>query len=224
MAGEVDQYGDPSRLRISDEDRHKTAEFLRDAAAVGRIDMDELDERLEATYAAKVYADLVPLVADLPGAEPAVPPGMVVAPRPVAAPVPAGTTDAPRYGTSIAVMSGTDRKGVWEVPPSHTAFTLMGGIDIDLREAVFTAPEIVITANAVMGGIDVIVNAWTRVTVEGVGIMGAFEEGRAKVEPAIGPTSPHVRVRGVALMGAVTVVRKPMPGEKRTRSKHLPGH
>lgn len=221
MAGNLDAYDDGSRLRISDDDRHRMAEFLREAAAVGRIDMDELDERLEATYAAKVYADLVPLVADLPGAEPAVPPGMVVAPRPGTSPaVPPG---APHYATSIAVMSGTDRKGVWVVPPSHTAFSLMGGVDIDLREAVFTSPEIVINANAVMGAVDVIVNAWTRVSVEGVGIMGAFEEGRAKVAPEVGPDSPHVRIRGVALMGAVTVVRKPMPGEKRSRRKHL-GH
>ena len=40
---------DPSQLRISDDDRHKVAEVLREAAGEGRIDMDELDERLEAT-------------------------------------------------------------------------------------------------------------------------------------------------------------------------------
>ena len=212
---------EPHQQRISDDDRHRTAEFLRRAAGEGRIDLDELDERLEAAYAAKVYADLVPLVVDLPGAEPALPTGMVPAPRPGGVPVPAG---APRYTSSIAVMSGQDRTGVWEVPPAHTAFSLMGGVGIDLREAVFTTPEVVITANAVMGAVDVTVNAWTRVTVEGVGIMGTFEEGRAKVEPEIGPDSPHVRVRGVALMGAVTVVRKPLPGEKRRRRRHLPSH
>lgn len=205
---------EPHQQRISDDDRHRMAEFLRQAAGEGRIDLDELEERLEAAYAAKVYADLVPLVADLPGAEPAVPPGMVVAPRPGSVAVPPG---APQYGTSLAVMSGQDRTGVWVVPPSHTAFTLMGGVGIDLREAVFATPEVVINANAVMGAVEITVNAWTRVTVEGVGIMGTFEEGRAKVDPELGPGSPHVRVRGIALMGAVSVVRKPMPGEKRKR-------
>lgn len=205
---------EPHQQRISDDDRDRTAEFLREAAGEGRIDLEELDERLEAAYAAKVYADLVPLVVDLPGAEPALPPGMVPAPRPGSVAVPAG---APEYGTSLAVMSGQDRKGVWLVPASHTAFTLMGGVGIDLREAVFTTPEVVINANAIMGAVDITVNAGTRVTVEGVGIMGTFEEGRAKVEPEIGPGSPHVRVRGIALMGAVSVVRKPMPGEKRKR-------
>ena len=33
---------DPSRMRISDAERHKVAEVLREAAAEGRIDFDEL--------------------------------------------------------------------------------------------------------------------------------------------------------------------------------------
>ena len=220
MAGELAGQ-DPAQLRISDTDRHRMAEFLRDAAAEGRIDMDELDERLEAAYSAKVYADLVPLVVDLPGAAPAVPAPVVppaqpmsTAPRPAPLAVP-GT--APRYGGSIAIMSGQDRKGVWEVPANHTAFALMGGIQLDLREAVFSTREVVINANAVMGGIDIVVNAWTRVSVDGIGIMGGFEESRGKVEAQLGPDSPLVRVRGVALMGGVTVTRKPMPGEPRQR-------
>ena len=53
-------------MRISDADRNKVAEVLREAAGDGRIDFDELDERLEATYAAKTYAELVPITHDLP--------------------------------------------------------------------------------------------------------------------------------------------------------------
>ncbi len=56
---------DPSLLRISDSDRQKVAEVLRDAAGEGRIDLEELDERLELTWGAKTYADLVPITADL---------------------------------------------------------------------------------------------------------------------------------------------------------------
>ncbi|RYJ04517.1 MAG: DUF1707 and DUF2154 domain-containing protein, partial [Actinomycetales bacterium] len=189
---------DPSRLRISDADRHQVAEVLRQAAGEGRLELDELDERLEATYAARTYADLVPITHDLP------------APRPTGAMSPMSPAGAPatRYESSYAVLTGVDRKGVWEVGSSHTAFTFMGGIDIDLREAVFTSREVVITATSVMGGIDVIVNAHTRVVVEGAGIMGTFEQARDKVEPQLTADSPVVRVRGAAIMGAVTVVRK----------------
>jgi hypothetical protein len=102
----------------------------------------------------------------------------------------------------------------------HTAFAMWGGVDIDLRQAVFTAPETVIYANAIWAGIDVIVNAHTNVIVEGVGIMGSFDQARDKVEAQIGPDSPTVRVKGVALMAGVTVKRRPMPGEE--RRKRLP--
>ncbi len=74
MAGELDGYDDRSRLRISDADRHQVAELLREAAGEGRLDIEELDERLEAAYSAKTYGDLVPLTADLPVNAPQHPP------------------------------------------------------------------------------------------------------------------------------------------------------
>lgn len=205
---------DPTRLRISDADRHQVAEVLRQAAGEGRLELDELDERLEATYAARTYADLWPITHDLPVQRP---PQMPAAPRSATGPMP-----AVRYDSSVAVMSGTSRKGVWEVGPTHSAFCVMGGVDIDLREAVFTGREVVITANTLMGGIDVIVNERTRVVVEGMGIMGAFEQARDKVEPRLDADSPVVRVRGAAIMGAVTVVRKGPPRRRRTKSLQQP--
>ena len=215
MAGSVEprgQYspGDPAHLRVSDEDRHKVAEILREAAGEGRLDLDELDERLGAAYAAKTYADLVPITVDLPVAGMPTP---GVAPAPVSRPQPAGLVPAARYNTTIAVMGGSTRKGLWEVGESHTAFAFCAGIDIDLREARFTSRETVIYANAIWAGIDIVVNEHTNVVVEGVGIMGAFDQGRDKVAPDITADSPTVRVKGVALMAGVTVVRKPMPGE-----------
>ena len=205
---------DPSRLRVSDEDRHTVAEVLRQAAGEGRIDLDELDERLEATYRAKTYGELVPITADLPlgGATPRpVPPAVPSRPS---HPVP---VTAPSYSSSLSVMGDCTRRGVWLVPDRHTAFSMMGSVTLDLREAHFTARETVIDAYAIMAGIDIVVNAWTQVVVDGVGIMGDFSESRPKVAAEIGPDSPVVRVRGMALMAGVTVQRKPMPGEERPR-------
>ena len=200
-----EQPGDPSRLRISDADRHKVAELLRDAAGEGRIDLEELDERLEATYAAKTYADLVPITIDLPTGA-----GPVSTPVPARETRPATTT----YESSLAIMGGCSRKGAWLVPARHQAFALMGGVDLDLREATFAARETIIYANAVMAGIDIIVDDRTHVIVEGVGIMGAFEQSRDRVPAQLTADSPVVRVKGVALMSGVTVTRKAMPGGK----------
>ena len=216
MAGELDGYGDRSRLRISDADRHRVAELLREAAGEGRLDIDELDERLESAYAAKTYGDLVPLTADLPlGAQH----------HPLADAPPAGPPGVPalRYDTSVAIMGGTSRKGLWEVGPTHTAFAIMGGVEMDLRQARFTTRETVIRAFGIWSGIDIYVNAYTRVIVDGVGIMGAFDQARDKVQPELGPDSPLVRVTGFALMAGVTVQRRPMPGQRRRRRGML-GH
>ncbi|MET0998516.1 MAG: DUF1707 domain-containing protein [Marmoricola sp.] len=213
MAGEIDGYDERARLRISDADRHKVAELLREAAGEGRLDLEELDERLEAAYVAKTYGDLVPLTADLPvGAQPH---------QSVVPPSATSRVPAIRYDSSLAIMGGVSRKGVWEVGATHTSFALMGGIDLDLREARFTSRETVIHAYAIWGGIDIYVNERTRVIVDGVGIMGAFDQARDKVAPDLGPDSPVVRVNGFALMAGVTVQRRPPAG---TRRRKMLGH
>ena len=193
---------DPAQLRVSDDDRHKVAEILREAAGEGRIDLDELDERLEATYAAKTYADLVPITVDLPAHEP----GTV--PLPKREVMPASTT----HNSSIAVMGECVRRGAWLVPASHTAFSLMGSVTLDLRGATFAERDITITANAIMAEVKVVVDAGTNVVVSGVPIMGEFHQAKDKVAPQLGPDSPIVRVKGVALMGSVSVQRLPPPG------------
>ena len=130
-----------------------------------------------------------------------------------------GTSDfrPGRFDSSIAIMGGSTRSGVWEVGPRHSTFAMWAGIDIDLRQAVFTESETVIYANAIWAGIDIIVNAYTNVIVEGVGIMGSFDQARDRVEAQIGLDSPTVRVKGVALMAGVTVKRRPMPGDERRK-------
>ena len=190
---------DPTRLRVSDEDRHKVAEILREAAGEGRIDLDELDERLEAAYAAKTYADLVPITVDLPAHETA----SVPAPRREV--MPASTT----HNSSIAIMGECVRRGAWLVPASHTAFSLMGSVTLDLRGATFAERDITITANAIMAEVKVIVDAGTHVVVSGVPIMGEFHLAKDKVAPALGPDSPIVRVKGMALMLSLIHISEP---------------
>jgi hypothetical protein len=213
MEGELEPrwQGDPARMRISDADRHQVAEVLRQAAGEGRIDLGELDERLEATYAAKTYADLVPLTVDLPVR------GQAAMPAPRLQPAARSVVPAVHHDSTIAVLGGASRRGVWELGATHTAFAMMAGIDLDLREARFTQRETVIYANAFWAGIDIVVNEFTHVIVDGIGILGGFDHARDKVAPVLGPDSPTVRIKGVALMAGVTVQRKPRPGTSRRR-------
>jgi hypothetical protein len=52
---------DPRVMRASDADQDRAAEVLREAAAEGRLSMDELNERLDLIYAAKTYANALSL-------------------------------------------------------------------------------------------------------------------------------------------------------------------
>jgi hypothetical protein len=193
---------DPAQLRISDADRHQVAEILRQAAGEGRLDIDELDQRLEATYAARTYADLVPITLDLPSHPHQRP---VPARQPAASPV---VGPGPEQESHFAILSGLSRKGVWVVPRRMTILALMGGAELDLRRAKFAAPEVVITVNAFMGGAQIIVGPNVHVQVEGTGIMGGYSGPSGLVEAELDESSPVVRIKGFAVWGGVNVERK----------------
>jgi hypothetical protein len=57
-------------MRAGDADRQAVADRLKTALDEGRLDLNEYDERLQKTYAAKTYADLDMLLGDLPGTVP----------------------------------------------------------------------------------------------------------------------------------------------------------
>jgi Domain of unknown function (DUF1707) len=64
----------PDETRAADADRDATVDAVRDHAAAGRLESDELDERLETALRARTLGELRPLVADLPGASPSLGP------------------------------------------------------------------------------------------------------------------------------------------------------
>jgi hypothetical protein len=53
-------------LRISDQEREQAAQQLREHFAAGRISEDELNERVQAIYAARTQQELRSLLSDLP--------------------------------------------------------------------------------------------------------------------------------------------------------------
>jgi hypothetical protein len=193
---------EPRNLRASDADRERVANVLREAAGDGRLTMDELDERLDAVYAAKTYAELEPITHDLPDS----------AGTSTPAPAPAATHDPARFGAeptshgAVAIMGGFSRKGDWVVPKEFTAFLLMGGGEIDMRNARFAEREVSINIVAIMGGCEIIVPEDANVRVTGVGVMGAFEHSGSG---GGSPDGPMITINGVAFMSGVDVKRKP---------------
>ena len=195
-------------LRISDTDRDRTAEVLREAHAHGRITVDELDERLTSVYAAKTYADLVPITRDLPAVpDAAAPPGSVRSSR-------IGGTA--RFRMSLAILGGASRDGAWVVPPEYKAIATLGGIKLDMSDSTFAEPETVIKAYAVLGGMEITVPADAEVDVGAVGIMGGVDHGAEG--PGV-PGGPRIRIVGVAVMGGIEVKRA---AARRPRRTELP--
>jgi hypothetical protein len=205
-------------LRASDADRERVAEVLRDALAEGRLDMEEFNERLEATYKARTYGELTPITRDLPVGAVAPPPVVSLTKEPAQSGSWAGRITGGEGSSSwaVAVMSGFERRGRWTVPKQFTCVTFMGGGELDLREANFADREVEITCVAIMGGVNIIVPPGVEVVVRGIGIMGGFDHRESGVPGE--PGAPRVIVNGFAFWGGVGVERK-LTREERRRLK-----
>jgi hypothetical protein len=187
-------------LRVSDADREATVVRLREAGGEGRLTLEELAERVERADAARTWSDLEALTADLPATAPG-----------RAAVLP----DEPRKERRwvVAIMGGEQRKGRWRPARRTNAIAVMGGIDIDLREAEL-ADGAEILAIPVMGAVTVVVPEGVSVELSGFSLMGGNSGPDDAVTPL--PNSPVVRVRASSLMGGVDVKRK--KARQRSRS------
>jgi hypothetical protein len=178
-------------MRAADTDRIQVAQLLSEAAAQGRLPLTEYEERLTRAYAAQTYAELDRIADGLPGA------------------ITRGRTGGPvRPAPStmlLAIMSGFERRGRWNVPKRMTTFALFGGGVVDLRYADFTSPDVEIHSYSIFGGQTFLIPPEVNVDLRGVGVMGIFDRS---VSGDGSPGAPCVRIRGFSLWGSVGVKRK----------------
>jgi hypothetical protein len=202
-------------LRASDADRDRIADILRDGLAEGRLDAAEHSERLDQVYAAKTIGQLEPLVRDLPAARstPAAP--AHTAPRGYD---PAQGGENPNL---VGILGGAERKGRWRVGNRITAVAIMGGVEIDLTEATFTSPELVIHCTAIMGGVSI--RLPENVTLRGGGVVGIMGGSDVKAFEAPDPGAPVVRIDGMAFWGGVEAKAKRGKKVKNWTKKVLEG-
>ncbi len=178
-------------MRAADTDRIQVAQLLTDAAAQGRLQMSDYEDRLTRAYAAQTYDELDRISADLPGR------GHRGARRRTVHPAPSTLL--------LAIMSGFERRGRWNVPKRLTTFALFGGGVVDLRYADFTSPEVEIHSYSIMGGQTILVPPEVNVDLRGVGVMGTFDQA---VNGEGSPGAPCVRIGGFSLWGSVGVKRR----------------
>ena len=177
--------------RAADTDRIQVAQLLTDAAAQGRLQMSDYEDRLTRAYAARTYAELDSLRSDLIGSSVSAPGGGAGKPAPSM--------------LLLAIMSAFERRGRWNVPKKLTTFALWGGGVIDLRYADFTSTEVEIHACSIMGGQTILLPPEVNVEIHGHGVMGGFDH---HVTGEGTPGAPTVRIRGFSLWGGVGIKRK----------------
>jgi hypothetical protein len=184
-----DTRDEPSRA--ADTDRIQLAQLLAYAAEQGRLQLNDYEDRLTRAYAATTYEELDRLRADLPGTP--------MSPRRGGKQNPAPST------LLLALMSGFERRGRWNVPKKLTTFTLWGSGVVDLRYADFTSTEVDIHAVSIMSAQNILLPPEVNVVIHGHGVMGNFEHN---VHGQGTPGAPTVHIHGFSLWGGVGVRRK----------------
>ncbi len=180
-------------LRVSDAERDVTLRQLGDHAAVGRLTLDELEERSSRALAAKTRGELATLTRDLPQEA-----GQEVGSSP------ARTRKPVRW--MVAIMSGSHRHGRFRAVGSINAVAIMGGDEIDLREAEIEGGELTLNVFSLMGGANIYIPDSIEVDVGGLSVMGGNTEvGVERLRPG----APRITIRAYNLMGGATIFRVP---------------
>ncbi|MFJ8589283.1 DUF1707 domain-containing protein [Streptomyces sp. NPDC093595] len=182
----------PGELRASHDEREAVVDQLRDAAAEGRIDFDELDTRLEQALTARTHAELAVLTADLP--------------RP----------DLPGSQAPLVLkggISGASRgPGRWEVPGRVIAHGGVGGVKVDFTRVACRLTEVAVEAYGETSGVTIVIPDGWAADTSGMdpGVGGLRDE----TTPDRLPGTPLVRLTGSGGMGGV-VIRHPNRRERR---------
>ncbi|MER7013848.1 DUF1707 domain-containing protein [Saccharopolyspora sp. NPDC000359] len=178
-------------MRASNADREAVVQRLQEAAGEGRIDFTELTERVDQALAAKTYAELDPLIADLPVSQ-------------VAPPTEPLAVDGGKYGNS--------RTGRWQVPERISAHGGWGGVKIDFSEVDCRLPVIDVEAHGQQAGVTLVIpEGWAAQVGEMEPGLGGFKD---KTTAHREPGTPLLRLSGTGGMGGV-VLRHPNAWERR---------
>ena len=159
------------------------------------LTMDELERRLELACRATTPAALAELTADLPPLAPELGNSWALPAR-------VASGSVPERGFLAAFMGGTGRAGGWLVPRYLKVVAIMGGAELDLRQARFAPGVTEIEVLAVMGYVGVIVPPGVRVETTGMAVMGGFGAETAD-EDVLDPGQPVIRLSGLAFMAGV---------------------
>jgi Domain of unknown function (DUF1707)/Cell wall-active antibiotics response 4TMS YvqF len=173
----------PRDLRASDADRERIFALLSDAAADGRLTLDEHAQRVEQAHAARTIGELAALTADL------------VAPS--AQPI---RLDSRRAVSGVFARERRD--GRWVVPASFPVTAIFGEVVLDLRGALLQSQRTVVHATVIGGHLELIVPEGVAVQISGKSMLSRrVARGGPLPVPVTG--QPIIEVRAVTVGGTI---------------------
>ena len=186
--------------------RQVTIDALCEHFANDIMSVEEFERRVDAAHSATSVDALKNLLRDLPGGGlPA-----VVEPQTTPTPEPSSqftVTSAGQVeekGFIIAILGGSARRGRWRPARKNYSVAVMGGSELDFREAVMGPGVTELRVFTVCGSVEVIVPPGLNVESHGIAILGRFEhKGDDYQHPD--PHAPTLRITGVAVLGGVEV-------------------
>jgi hypothetical protein len=197
--------------------RQKAIDALCEHFANDALSVEEFERRVDKAHKAESMAEVRKLLADLPSGDLPVRREEVTTTameRPQAS-VPASRVK--ERGFLLAALGGVSRRGRW-IPARQTyAFSVLGGMTLDFREALLPPGETEVWIFSAMGGAEIIVPPGLPVECDGMAILGGFEH-REDASVSEDPNAPLLRIRGLSVMGGVEVTTR-YPGETNREAK-----
>ncbi|WP_157546383.1 DUF1707 SHOCT-like domain-containing protein [Microtetraspora fusca] len=209
---------DPKEMRVSHEDRDRVADALRVAAGDGRLTMEELDERLEAAFGARTYADLAPLLGDLPGLGSG---ALAALGESLSAP-PVQSKDV----VHVKRVGGSVRyEGVWIVPKRLDLDVRGGSVLLDFTRATVAGAMTEVNVHMRGGSLRIVVPPGYAVDGNEVSMHGGSVRDRsAKDAPPDAPIVHRIIVTGEIVGGSVVIRPPRRPGRLRRMLGRSAGH
>ncbi len=223
------QTPDSGKLPLRAE-RDRTVDALCAHFARDDLELAEFERRVNVAHRATSLDELNGLTRDLPAlAGASAPAARPAAARPGGERAPlARPGSAPRRWLDrlpdprkllVAVLGGTKRGGSWEPAQQNTVLAVMGGVELDFREARLARGTTEVMVVAIMGGVEIVVPPDIHVEAGGIPLIGGFSHvGEEEMHAA--PDAPVLKINGLAFMGGVDVkVRYPGETESDARRR-----
>jgi hypothetical protein len=179
--------------------------------------VEEFERRVEMAHKAESTSELRKLLIDLPTGDLPIRRDEASLTRPPVAQASVPGHRVKEKGFMVAALGGVERRGRWIPARKNYSISVMGGMELDFREALLPPGETEVWVFALMGGVEIIVPPGLMVESDGIAIMGGFEH-REEAPVSADPNTPFLRIRGFTVMGGVNVSIR-YPGESNRDAK-----